>query len=191
MRPPSTRRADPGPRRRPLDGWSVDDIRMRRWTHRCLRNAVTADSPTTYLRLGELTAEFISTSCPRLLGSLQLQRRRPTAPSVPTRLPPTPPHSSAPTTARSNCRRVGRTRSATDLPSGNSARTVEFWARSNVGADRLPTVEYGAGTGAFRIQLGGDGKLWLATDAGQSYTSGQYELDLPAPGRTTDGISSP
>ncbi len=71
------------------------------------------------------------------------------------------------------------TQSGANLPSGNGARTMEFWVRG--GRQNPIAFTYGGEGGTndqFRVTVYG-GELWLTVDSSHSYTSAQYALGLP------------
>jgi Concanavalin A-like lectin/glucanases superfamily/Bacterial Ig-like domain (group 3)/IPT/TIG domain len=74
---------------------------------------------------------------------------------------------------------VAVTQSGVTLPSGNSARSMEFWVRG--GRQNPIAFTYGGAGGTndqFRVTVYG-GELWLTVDSSHGYASAQYALSLP------------
>ncbi len=74
---------------------------------------------------------------------------------------------------------VAVTQSGTTLPSGNGARSMEFWLAG--GRQNPIAFTYGGAGGTndqFRVTVYG-GELWLTVNSSHSYASAQYAVALP------------
>ncbi len=141
--------------------------------------SVVADAPTRYFRLGDLVSD--STHFVAFDSSGRCTAAAPTNGAIVSSNAAGVPHGALPAgddgalTGAANVVEA----SATGLPVGNAARTVEFWL---AGGRQNPVAFYygsGAGTGdQFRLEVFAN-QLWLTLDSSHGYGSTQYELVLP------------
>src|SRR5262249_20175458 len=132
--------------------------------------SVVADSPSLYLRLDE--------SAPPVAADASGHGANATYQGGVT-LGVTGAIATDPTDTAITTSGLAATQSGTGLPSGDAARTVEFWLRG--GQQNPIAFTYGGSSGTndqFRVEVFA-GQLWLSLDSSRSLGSGQYVLGLP------------
>ncbi len=142
--------------------------------------SVVKDSPSVYFRLGDLVSD--STHYVAHDSSGHCTTEAPTNGAiVPANTYPGLPHGAlaAGDDGAIQSNSVAVTQSGTTLPSGNGARSMEFWLAG--GRQNPIAFTYGGAGGTndqFRVTVYG-GELWLTVNSSHSYASAQYAVALP------------